>query len=151
MRAVVRPRALLFCCVAKLTSQVTWKVDNMADSRLTDGAGREITFEQLETWVVAQTVRNELEMFHGGGAIDPEHPERDEGFITDAQMKALSIVIRHAVHEALTMLHAMGQDGETAKDAINFCMFQMATVHDYMETPGSRELEKAYQQVKRKA
>ena len=123
----------------------------MTDNRLTDGAGREITFEQLETWVVAQAIRNELEMFHGGGAIDPEDPERDEGFITDAQMKALSVVIRHAVHEALTMLHGMGQSGETAKDAIDFCMFQMATVQDYMEPPGSPELEKAYQDVKREA
>ena len=40
-------------------------------------------------------------MLHGGGATDPEDPARPEGFITNKQMRAMNIVIRYTVHEAL--------------------------------------------------
>ena len=31
------------------------------------------------------------------------------------------------------------------QEALDFCVFQLGTVHDYMEPPGSPELEEAYQ------
>jgi hypothetical protein len=48
----------------------------------------ELSGEQFLTWVISQAIRNELEMFHGGGAYDPENPDSGEGFITDKQMRA---------------------------------------------------------------
>jgi hypothetical protein len=110
---------------------------------LRDGAGRPLTWEQFQAWVVAQAVRNELEAFHGGGAVDPDNPNSGEGFISDRQMRALNIVIRHAVYEALTRLGAAVGD----QDAWRFIQFQLATVNDYMEPPGSAELEQAYEEV----
>jgi len=55
----------------------------------------ELDGNQIMTWVINQAIRNELEVFHGGGAYDPENPGRGEVLITDKQMKALNIVIRH--------------------------------------------------------
>jgi len=95
--------------------------------------------DELMTWIISQAIRNELEMFHGGGALDPEHPESDEGFITDKQMRALNIVIRRTVYEAL-------RDRDDEENAA-FCAFQLNTVHDYMEAPGSPELEAAYREL----
>ncbi len=110
---------------------------------LRDGAGRGLTWEQFRAWVVSQTVRNELEAFHGGGGIDPDNPNNGDGFISDRQMRALNIVIRHAVYEALTRLGAAMGD----QDAWRFIEFQLATVNDYMEPPGSPELKQAYEEV----
>ena len=31
------------------------------------------------------------------------------------------------------------------QEAVDFCMFQLGTVRDYMEPPGSPELKEAYQ------
>jgi hypothetical protein len=124
--------------------------DDVDDVDLTDGAGRPITYEQMETWVVAQAVRNELEAFHGGGAADPENPGNDHGFITDRQMRALNIVVRHAVHEALGQLHALGAEDVSEEDrdrAGQYLWFQLSGVCDYMEPPGSEELEAAYREV----
>jgi hypothetical protein len=115
---------------------------------LTDGAGREITVEQFQTWVVAQAVRNALEAFHGGGAFDPDNPDSDEGFISDTQMRALNIVIRRTVHEALGKLSDLGGD-KRAEDAGGYCWFQLSSVTGYMEPPGSPELEEAYREVTR--
>jgi hypothetical protein len=115
---------------------------------LTDGAGREITVEQFQTWVVAQAVRNALEGFHGGGAFDPDDPDSGEGFISDAQMRALNIVIRRTVHEAQGKLRDLGGD-EGAEDAGGYCWFQLSGVAGYMEPPGSPELEEAYRKVTR--
>ena len=64
-------------------------------------AGQELTYEQLRTWVVGQSVRNALQTFHGRSAFDPDNPGSGEGFISDGQMRALNITIRCAVHEAL--------------------------------------------------
>ncbi len=122
----------------------------MTDDTLTDGAGREITDDQMETWIIAQAIRNELEIFHGGGAIDPEHPESGRGFITDKQMRALNIVIRRTVHDALRQLRIMGTedaDPEEQQRAGRFCWWQLNGVHDYMEPPGTEELEQAYHGV----
>ena len=68
---------------------------------LIEGADRKFTHEQFRTWVVAQSVRNALETFHGGWAFDPDNPGSGEGFISDDQMRVLNITIRRAVHEAL--------------------------------------------------
>jgi hypothetical protein len=57
-------------------------------------------------------------------------------------MRALNIVIRRMVYEALSMLDS--DDQGTAKA---YCSFQMSTVNDYMEAPGSPELERAYAEV----
>ena len=116
-------------------------------------AGRELNYEQFRTWVVAQSVRNALQTFHGGWAFDPDNPGSGEGFISDGQMRALNITIRRAVHEALGQAdiarNAVTQQhlrelcgGEQA--ALDFCEFQLKTVRDYMELPGSPELEEAY-------
>jgi hypothetical protein len=116
-------------------------------------ADEKISYEQLRTWVVAQAVHNVLQTFHGYPAFDPDDPAGREGFISDGQMRALDITIRRTVHEALAQvelarnvaaqprgrkLHAKEQE------ALDFCEFQLGTVHDYMEPPGSPELEEAY-------
>jgi hypothetical protein len=113
----------------------------------------EISYEQFRTWVVAQSVRNALQTFHGCWAFDPDNPDSGEGFISDGQMRVLNITIRRAVHEALG--HAdVARDAAAQRDrrklctrereALEFCEFQLGTVHDYMEPPGSLELEEAY-------
>src|SRR5580692_12801291 len=66
--------------------------------------GRKLDYEQLRTWVVAQSVRNALQTFHGRWAFDPDNPASGEGFISDRQMRALNITIRRAVHEALRQM-----------------------------------------------
>jgi hypothetical protein len=124
--------------------------DRLSRIKGTDG---KISLEQFRTWVVAQSVRNALETFHGGWAFDPDHPESGEGFISDDQMRALNITIRRTVHEALgqvdTACNAAKNSGRRAlyaeeQAALEFCEFQLGTVHDYMEPPGSLELEEAY-------
>jgi hypothetical protein len=112
------------------------------------------SYEQLRTWVVAQAVRNALQTFHGCPAFDPDDPASGKGFISDRQMRALNITIRRAVHDALAhvdtarnvatqphgcKLHARQHE------ALDFCEFQLGTVPDYMEPPGSPELEEAYE------
>jgi phage baseplate assembly protein W len=122
---------------------------------LIEGADTTFTYEQFRTWVVAQSVRNALETFHGDWAFDPDNPGSGEGFISDDQMRALNITIRRAVHEALGQVdlacniaketHRRGPcTGEQAA-ALEFCEFQLRTIRDYMEAPGSPELEQAYQ------
>ena len=120
---------------------------------LIEGADRKFTHEQFRTWVVAQAVRNALETFHGGWAFDPDNPGSGEGFISDDQMRVLNITIRRAVHEALDQVdlacHAMQRSHRrelcTEKQAaLEFCTFQLKTIRDYMEPPGSPELEEAH-------
>ena len=121
---------------------------------LIKGADGKINYEQFRVWVVAQSVRNALEPFHGKWAFDPDDPGSGEGFISDDQMRVLNITIRRAVHEALSQMdlvqnaakrshHGGLCAGEQA--ALEFCAFQLRTIHAYMEPPGSPELEKAYQ------
>ena len=120
---------------------------------LIERAGRELNYEQFRTWVVAQSVRNALQAFHGGWAFDPDNPGSGEGFISDGQMRALNITIRRAVHEALGQVDTtcnaakyLRRRGPYAEEqaALDFCEFQLSTVRDYMELPGSPELEEAY-------
>ena len=113
------------------------------------------TYEQFRTWVVAQSVRNALETFHGDWAFDPDNPGSGEGFISDDQMRVLNITIRRAVHEALGQVDlacqiakANAPPGTAYREqpaALEFCEFQLRTIRDYMEAPGSPELEQAYQ------
>ena len=113
-----------------------------------------INYEQFRTWVVAQSVRNALEPFHGSRAFDPDNPAGGEGFISDDQMRVLNIAIRRAVHEALGQVdiahravlqwHPRELCTEE-QEAVDFCRFQLRTIGTYMEPPGSPELEKAYQ------
>ncbi len=120
---------------------------------LIERAGRKLNYEQFRTWVVAQSVRNALQTFHGDWAFDPDIPGSGKGFISDEQMRALNITIRRAVHEALeqtdiarnatTPRHRRKPRAEE-QAAPDFCEFQLGTVHDYMEPPGSPELEEAY-------
>jgi hypothetical protein len=120
---------------------------------LIERADDEPSYGQFRTWVVAQAVRNALQAFHGAWAFDPDNPGSGEGFISDGQMRALNITIRRAVHEALG--HAdVARDVAAQprgrkpcardREALDFCEFQLGTVHDYMEPPGSPELEEAY-------
>ena len=115
--------------------------------------GRKLDYEQLRTWVVAQSVRNALQTFHGRWAFDPDNPGSGEGFISDGQMRALNITIRRAVHEALRQVDKArnvaaqpeGRELYPAElEALDFCEFQLGTIRDYMEPPGSPELEEAY-------
>lgn len=116
-------------------------------------ADENLTYEQLRTWVVAQAVRHALQPFHGCSAFDPDDIDGGEGFISDGQMRVLNITIRRAVHEALAHLDiarnaAMQPYGHKLharqQAALDFCEFQLGTVREYMEPPGSPELEKAY-------
>jgi hypothetical protein len=120
---------------------------------LIERADEKISYEQFRTWVVAQAVRNALQTFHGCWAFDPDDPGSGAGFISDGQMRALNITIRRAVHEALghtdtarsVARHRRGRKlrpGE--QEALDFCEFQLGTIRDYMEPPGSPELEQAY-------
>ena len=113
-----------------------------------------VGYEQIRTWVVAQSVRNALQAFHGFWAFDPDDPDCGAGFISDGQMRVLNITIRRAVHEALGQVelarqavgHRHGRELSAEElAALDFCDFQLSTVHDYMEPPGSPELEEAYQ------
>ena len=124
--------------------------DRLARIKGTDG---KISYQQFRTWVVAQSVRNALETFHGGWAFDPDHPGSGEGFISDNQMRALNITIRRAVHEALGHVDAACNAAQHSRrrglyaeerEALDFCEFQLGTVRDYMEPPGSPELVEAY-------
>ena len=116
-------------------------------------ADEKISYEQLRTWVVAQAVRNALQTFHGCWAFDPDDPDSEQGFISDGQMRALNVTIRRTVHEALAHMDlARNVAAQPARrnlsarehEALDFCKFQLETVHDYMESPGSPELEDAY-------
>jgi hypothetical protein len=116
-------------------------------------ADEKTSYEQLRTWVVAQAVHNALQTFHGCPAFNPDAPSSGEGFISDGQMRALNITIRRTVHEALahmdTARNVVGQPPghrlhARQQAALDFCEFQLGTVHDYMEPPGSPELEAAY-------
>jgi hypothetical protein len=120
---------------------------------LIERAGHKLTYEQFRTWVVTQSVRNELQTFHGGWAFDPDNPGSGEGFISDGQMRALNITIRRAVHEALCQVdkarNVAAQPHRrklypAEQEALDFCEFQLGTIRDYMEPPGSPELEEAY-------
>jgi len=119
---------------------------------------KEISYPEFRTWVVAQAVRNALQAFHGSWALDPDDPRSGEGFISDGQMRALNIAIRRAVHEALRHADIAGQAAAQPhrrtlhareQEALDFCTFQLGTVRDYMEPPGSAELEEAYQRYVR--
>ncbi|HZI76997.1 MAG TPA: hypothetical protein VFD73_23775 [Gemmatimonadales bacterium] len=116
-------------------------------------ADRKPGYEQLRTWIVAQSVRNALQAFHGRWAFDPDNPGSGEGFISDGQMRALNITIRRAVHEALRQadkarnVAAQPYRRElypAEQEALDFCEFQLGTIRDYMEPPGSPSLEEAY-------
>ena len=120
---------------------------------LMERAGHKLTYEQFRTWVVAQSVRNALQTFHGRWALDPDNPGNGEGFISDGQMRALNITIRRAVHDALCQVDkarnvAAQPDRRklypAEQEALDFCEFQLETIRDYMEPPGSPELEEAY-------
>ena len=115
-------------------------------------AGRKPGYEQLRTWVVGQSVRNALQAFHGRWAFDPDNPGSGEGFISDGQMRALNITIRRAVHEALRQVDKARNVAAqpcrelypAEQEALDFCEFQLGTIRDYMEPPGSPDLEEAY-------
>ena len=119
---------------------------------LLNRADEKLGYEQLRTWVVAQAVRNALQAFHGCPAFDPDDPASGEGFISDGQMRALNITIRRAVHEALGQVDIARnvatqpyghQLHPRQQEALDFCEFQLGTVRDYMEPPGSPELDEA--------
>jgi hypothetical protein len=121
---------------------------------LIEGADGKFIYEQFRSWVVAQSIRNALETFHGDWAFDPDNPGSGEGFISDDQMRALNITIRRAVHEALGQVDLACHAAERShrpelyverQAALEFCEFQLRTMRDYMEPPGSPELEEAYQ------
>jgi hypothetical protein len=121
---------------------------------LIGGTDGKADYERFRTWVVAQSVRNALQTFHGGCAFDPDDPGSGAGFISDSQMRVLNITIRRAVHEALGRVDLARQAIQhwqcrelraEEQEALDFCGFQLGTVHGYMEPPGSPELEEAYQ------
>lgn len=119
----------------------------------TGHAGCKPGYEQRRAWIVAQSVRNALQTFHGRWAFDPDNPGSGEGFISDGQMRALNITIRRAVHEALRQVDKARSVAAqpyrrelypAEQEALDFCEFQLGTIRDYMEPPGSPGLEEAY-------
>jgi len=109
-----------------------------------------ISHERLPIWVVEQALHNALQAFQGCPAFDPDDPASGEGLISDGQMCALNITIRRAVHDALAHMgiarnvatQAHGRKLHTRQqEALSFCEFM--TVHDYVEPPGSPELQEA--------
>jgi len=121
---------------------------------LIERGNAEIGHKQFRTWVVTQAIRNALQTFHGCWGFDPDNPASGEGFISDRQMRALNITIRRAVHEAMRnadiACHAAKQPRRRElrareQEALDFCEFQLGTIRDYMEPPGSPELKEAYQ------
>lgn len=121
---------------------------------LIERSGRTISYEEFRTWVVAQSVRNALETFHGCWGYDPDNPGTcGEGFLSNGQMRVLNITIRRAVHEALGQVDIAGDAMRQPQcrrlrpeehAALEFCEFQLGTIRDYMEPPGTPELEEAY-------
>jgi hypothetical protein len=75
--------------------------------------------------------------------MDPENPDSEEGFITDRQMKALNIVIRQTVHDAVTRL-----EHPASADNGKFISWSLNYINSYMEPPGSDELKLAYDRIK---
>ena len=122
---------------------------------LTEHGDEKISHEQFRTWIVAQAIRNALQTFHGCWGLDPDNPASGEGFISDGQMRALNITIRRAVHEALRHADIACKVADhphyrrvlrpREQEALDFCKFQLGTIRDYMEPPGSAELKEAYQ------
>ena len=122
---------------------------------LVERADGKTSYEQFRTWVVAQAVRNALQTFHDCWGLDPDNPRSGEGFISDGQMRALNIAIRRAVHEALRHAdiavkvaahpHHRRVLRPREQEALDFCKFQLGTIRDYMEPPGSAGLKEAYQ------
>jgi hypothetical protein len=100
----------------------------------------ELSYEEIQAWVISLSIRNALEMFHGGGAMDPENPDAEEGFITDRQMKAMNIVIRKTVADAVEMLENPEENGAH----IVMALFGR---NDYMEPPFSPELDAAFTDI----
>jgi hypothetical protein len=92
-----------------------------------------LSYEEIQPWYISLTIRNALEMFHGGGAMDPENPDSEEGSITDRQMKALNIVIRKTVADALETLR---HPADNAPDIL----FTLLSRNEYMEPQGSPSL-----------
>lgn len=124
--------------------------EDIDNSQIEGPDGSEWTFEQFVTWVISLTIRNRLEMFHGGGAMNPEKPTSKRGFITDRQMKAMNIVIRHTVYGVLSALHDPDRviDEEHGFTSGQSLGLTLRYINDYMEPPGSPELEDAYQRIK---
>ena len=109
-------------------------------------ADEKISYEQLRTWIVAQAVRNTLQTFHGCPAFDPDDPASGKGFISQGQTRALNITIRRAAQQALAHMDtarnvATQPHGRKLRvrqqEALDFCQFQLSTVRDYTELPGS--------------
>jgi hypothetical protein len=125
-----------------VTAEDNRETHQSSDPSLIQGPdGREWTWQQIESWVISLSIRNALEMFHGGGAMDPENPSSREGFITDRQMKALNIVVRRTVSKMIENLSNPDQDGKEI-------YWTLAYINRYMEPPGSDELESAYEKIR---
>ena len=121
---------------------------------LIEGADRTFTYEQFRTWVVAQSVRNALETFHGDWAFDPDNPGSGEGFISDDQMRALNITIRRAVHEALGQVDLACNIAKRShrrepcteeQAALEFCEFQLTDDPRLHGAAGLARAGEAYQ------
>lgn len=73
--------------------------------------------------------------------MDPEKPGGKRGFITDRQMKALNIIIRYTTSEMVKKL-------SKARENVDELYWTLTYINDYMEPPGSDELERAYEDIK---
>ena len=83
---------------------------------------------------------------HGCPAFGPDEPASGKGFISQGQTRALNITIRRAAQPALAHMDtarnvATQPHGRNLhvrqQEALDFCQFQLSTVRDYTELPGS--------------
>ena len=105
---------------------------------------------QRDTIIIAQAIRNDFENFHGGMG------DGKMGFLTDEQMKMLNISVRHTVYKALEMIKGLPNTPKELDKQMGqyeppspfvYCGFNLTSFdHDYMELPGTPELEKAYKE-----
>jgi hypothetical protein len=95
---------------------------------------------------------NSLTVKHGGLSFATVRVRRD-GDATTFRVHGGGLMVGRAVHEALGQvdmacdavkhLHRRELRAEE-REALDFCDFQLGTIRDYMEPPGSPELEEAY-------
>src|SRR6266700_8004 len=85
------------------------------------GAGRKISWDQVETWVVSQAIRR----------------------IVHEALREMRAAVRTSRASHRRQLYP--EEEQEMLRAMRYCSFQLATVIEYMEPPGTPELDQAYE------